>query len=182
MRRILTSVTILIGLTGCDPDPQRILGGPSFESTAPAVPSALRAEHSADRFTAPFVFYDVNPCDQDTVELTGEILVMEDVTVDAAGGEHPGLRIVPRGVRGEGQSGTVYQAVGGAGERVNIGAGGVPLTATFTSSFLLISQGGASDFIVIAVGHLTIDANGEVAVDFFREQAKCVGDATALTA
>jgi hypothetical protein len=141
----------------------------------PATAVFATATTEVERETVPFVFDSVNPCNGEAVIVTGELRTTTRTTVDSRGGLHIAFNLVPSQVRGQGQSGTAYKAVGGQRETFNVDLDGAPMTDTFTSTFNLISQGGTPNFIVKMTFHVTVNANGEETVLVDRESLECRG-------
>ena len=141
---------------------------------AGSMSGSAQATTIKDRMVEPFEFDGINPCTGETVVVSGELLITNKATFDAAGGGHFTFTLVPRQVRGEGESGTVYKAVGGQREHFNVNAG-ESLTDTFTNAFNLISQGGGDNFIVHITFHTTVNANGDVTSEMLLDRAECVG-------
>lgn len=141
---------------------------------AGAVSASAQATTEIERFVDPFVFDSTNPCNGEAVVVTGELRITLRTTFDANGGFHSSFTLVPSGVRGVGESGALYKAVGGQRDHFNITSSGT-LTDTFTSVFNLVSQGGGDNFVDQVTIHITFNANGDVTADVFSGQTECRG-------
>jgi hypothetical protein len=102
------------------------------------------------------------------------LLLVSHFREDASGGFHAHFSLVPRHVQGVGASGTQYRAVGGQRETFNVSGHGT-VTDTFTSQFLLISQGSVDNLQVRETLHLTITPKGDVTANVDDFSARCVG-------
>ena len=94
--------------------------------------------------------------------------------MDTNGTLHDQLTANDHNVTGVGlSSGTVYHRVGATVVIDNI-SGPAPLESTFTNSFNFISQGAASNTLLLETFHITINANGSVTafVDNFRLECR----------
>ena len=139
-----------------------------------AAPAWAQATIFRERIVVPFAIDDVNPCTGEAVSIEGELTITVQDVADAQGGEHFTFTLVPHLVRGVGESGATYKAVGGARSHFNFTPGGV-FNETLTDTFNLISQGGSDNFVTHFVFHVTVNANGELTVVVIQEQAECRG-------
>jgi hypothetical protein len=139
--------------------------------------ATLRAQATTtvERFTDPFVFDDVNPCNDEPVVVTGELNITVRTTVDSQGTTHVAYTLVPSQVRGEGASGAAYKAVGGQREHFNFTESDFPIVDTFTSVFNLVSQSGADNFSNHIVFHITITGDGITRVELEHISEECRG-------
>jgi len=137
-------------------------------------PVGAQAESIVERFTEPFVFDSVNPCNGEPVLISGELKITTRTTVDGGGTVHIAYNLVPSQVRGEGASGVAYKAVGGQREHINAGEG-EQVIDTFTDTFNLISSGGTENFRARTVFHVTVTADGTVRTLFERGGEECRG-------
>lgn len=135
---------------------------------------ASQASQITERFTDPIVLNIINPCTGEAVTLTGETTVTLRTTFDANGGAHFSYTFVPSKVRGVGEDGTVYKAVGGERAHGNVTSGGA-FNDTFTSVFTMVSQGGGENFVETITFHVTVDANGNVVTEFEHYSGECRG-------
>jgi hypothetical protein len=110
------------------------------------------------------------------VVLTGELTVTTRTTVDGQGRTHEAFNLVPSHVRGEGEGGTAYMAVGGQREHRNFDENAAfPFVGTFTDTFNLISTGGVDNFTATTLFHVTVTADGTVRADIARVDEGCGG-------
>jgi len=131
-----------------------------------------QAETTIERLVVPFVFDGVNPCNGEVVLLTGELKITTRTTVDAQGRTHVALTLVPSEVRGDGESGTEYRAVGGQREHVQVTESPF-FVDSFTSVFNLVSQGSTDNFRQNIVFHVTVTADGTVRSEVERFSERC---------
>jgi hypothetical protein len=108
------------------------------------------------------------------VHVSGELLLIDEFTINSGGGFHGTFVLVPMNVVGVSASGVKYHAVGGQRETFSVSGSGT-FTETFTSQFILISENGDQNLQVIETFHITVTPNGDVTafVDNFR--VRCVG-------
>jgi hypothetical protein len=142
---------------------------------APATAVSATATTEVVREIVPFVFNDVNPCNGEAVSITGELTLITRTTVDSNGTLHVAFTLVPSQVRGVGESGTGYKAVGGQREQFNVSLDEAPVTDTFTDIFNLISEGGTDNFSARTTFHITVNANGEVTASVLNIVEECRG-------
>jgi hypothetical protein len=115
-----------------------------------------------------------NPCTGEVVTLTGEQVIMVHQVDDGAGGFHEKFTIHVRGITAIGESGTQYRSVGAHSDYFSIGAGRAT-TFTFTVAFLVVSKGGADNFLAKATIHATANAKGDVTAEFEEFRVECRG-------
>lgn len=140
--------------------------------------ATLRAQATTtvERFTDPFVFDDVNPCNGEPVVVTGELNITVRTTVDSQGKTHVAYTLVPSQVRGEGASGAAYKAVGGQREHFNfVTPNDSAINDTFTETFNLISAGATGNFYAHTTFHITITGDGITRVDLEHISEECRG-------
>jgi hypothetical protein len=140
-----------------------------------AVTVRAQATTTVERVTVPFVVDDVNPCNGEAVLLTGELKLTTRITVDGQGKTHVAFSLVPSQVRGEGESGTAYSAVGGEREHLNFTESAFPFIDSFTSIFNLVSAGGTDNFTAKIVFHVTVTADGTVRSEVAHFSGECHG-------
>jgi hypothetical protein len=139
---------------------------------------ALRAQAVKDisEFVDPFIFESLNPCNGEAVLVTGETRVSVRTTISNDGTTHIKYQLVPDQIRGVGESGARYRAVGGERDHTSFsGEGEAPLNETFTSAFNLVSSGQGQNFTTHFTGHITIDANGVTTSDVAFDHGDCRG-------
>lgn len=139
-------------------------------------PSYAAAITVTDTVTEPYEA-TIEACNGEDVHLSGELLFISHITVDASGAIHSAFILVPQDVVGVGaETGVQYRAVGGDREQFyNLDADVGPITYTNTDMYNLVSQGGSDNLQVKYTFHATVNANGELTVEFDHFSAKCVG-------
>jgi hypothetical protein len=142
---------------------------------AHAAPLRAQATTTVERFTDPFVFDDVNPCNGESVVVTGELNITVRTTVDSQRKTHVAYTLVPSQVQGEGASGAAYKAVGGQREHFNITESDFPIVDTFTETFNLISAGVTDNFYAHTTFHITITGDGITRVELEHISEECRG-------
>jgi hypothetical protein len=116
----------------------------------------------------------VESCSGENISLSGQLLLITHVTEDSSGGLHVQITFVPREVLGVSANGTQYREVVGQRQRFNISGRGT-LTETFTTEFMLISEGGSDNLLERATTHVTITPNGDVTAFVNNVSFECVG-------
>lgn len=145
-----------------------LLGGIlAFTSAAPAWAATIT------RQDIPINRILTNPCNGESVILSGTAHTASSVTVDGTGQFHLTAHFTGK-ITGAGSQGHTYVAVLNeqvAGNRF----GSVPghLTHTFTTN--LISIGSAPNFRTGVLQHFTVNADGTTAVSFVILPARCSG-------
>jgi len=139
-------------------------------------PSYAEAITITDSVTEPYET-TITACNGEEVHLSGELLFIYHVTVDANDAIHSAFILVPQNVVGVGaETGVRYRAVGGDREQFyNLDADVGPITYTNTDMFNLVSQGGSDNFQAKYTFHVTVNANGEITVEVDQYSARCVG-------
>lgn len=108
------------------------------------------------------------------VLLEGNLHVLLHLTDDSNGGFHGKMKNQPQGVRGYGAlTGDMYQGNGVTQQTISIGSGSLPFTTTFVSNFLIIGQGSGNNYLAHTRYHLTVNANGDVAVEIDEVMVDC---------
>jgi hypothetical protein len=116
----------------------------------------------------------IESCSGENISLSGELLLITHVREDSSGGLHAQVTFVPREVLGVSASGTRYRQVVNQVQRFNLSGQGT-LTGTFTTEFMLISEGGTDNLLERATTHVTITPDGDVTADVNNVSFKCVG-------
>jgi hypothetical protein len=135
------SLTLLLGIVGLLPA------------------SASAATQSS---TFPIDIFQDNPCNNPptTIELTGDLHKVSDVTMNSAGGFHVKTQFNPQGVTGvDLTTGATYQGTGVTNNEFNINVGQQIL---FINNFRIIGEGRVANLLIHEVEHTTINANGEL--------------------
>lgn len=105
----------------------------------------------------------------ETVNLSGNLHELTEITENADGGYHMVILHQPQGVSGFGQTtGYTYQGTGTTLTETDIS--GLPFQDTYANDFLIIGQSSGNNFMV----HDTINAQGQVTaeVDNFSNTCK----------
>jgi hypothetical protein len=135
-----------------------------------------QAETRTESERLPVSFSVTNPCNGETVELSGFAHFAFHVTTDDTGGIHEMFELNIQA------SGTGTES--GARYRISEGTSGVANSAigtdgaqefTFPERLLVIGQGKVPNFVLHTVAHITMNANGEVTVFFVHQQVDCKG-------
>jgi hypothetical protein len=118
-----------------------------------------------------------NTCGGEDVAFSGHALIKNQVSIDAAGGVHLKQQLTGQGVQGQGlKTGALYQYPLNSNYIFNgkLDTGGA-FEGTFTSSAKLIGQGPSNNAVVRLVGHLTLNANGDITANIERFETLCGG-------
>ena len=115
----------------------------------------------------------MNPCNGESIDLTGTFQIVSHVTEDASGGFHAIVEGNAQGVGGVGASGARYRATGGFWDEFNTNG----RTQVFNSVavFNLIGQGSAPNFLQKVTFKITFNANGELTTEVIRTREVCRG-------
>lgn len=116
----------------------------------------------------------VRACSGERVHLSGQVLLIDHFFRGPNGRRHDNFTLVPRHVIGTSSSGVTYHAVGGLRETFNVTSGGA-FTDTFTTQFIVVSENGDGNTLIVETFHITVAANGELTALFDHFQARCVG-------
>lgn len=128
---------------------------------------------STTRTTVPFSRLMLNPCTGEQVGLSGTLLLINHTTLDDSGGVHSVFILVPQQVRGVSlATGSQYKAVGG--DRVIFNSNGAT-DFTHTDEFILVSQGGTDNLLILITEHITLNAKGVLTAEVSNFEIKCVG-------
>jgi hypothetical protein len=102
----------------------------------------------------------VNPCNGETVDISGAAHEVVDETLTPSGNVHLSMHINAQGVSGIGEiTGAKYSISNSINEELNFAVG---QTQTFNNTFRIIGQGGAPNFNLHFQQHITVNANGTV--------------------
>ncbi|MEA2506345.1 MAG: hypothetical protein QOH48_963 [Actinomycetota bacterium] len=116
----------------------------------------------------------VRACSGERVRLSGQVLLIDNFFRGQDGRIHDNFTLVPRQVTGTSATGVTYHAVGGLRETFHRIRGG-SLTDTFTTQFIVVSENGDGNLLIVETLHITISANGDLTAAFDHFQARCVG-------
>jgi hypothetical protein len=107
----------------------------------------------------------------ESVSLTGTMHQTYHITQSSGGAVQVKYQFRPQGVSGTGLiTGIKYIGTGVTQEAFSAQAGS---NHTFVNSFQMISQGGADNFQVHELVHVTVNANGDVTADIEILRAEC---------
>ena len=138
-------------------------------------PAFARASHSTERFTEPFDF--VIPasegCTGEDVYVYGTIDVVVQTTTDAKGNTHLVTHYTPHLTAVGLTTGKRYLAVGPT-QIVSFDTGG-PAVFNVANIIITVAPGSGDNFVLTEVIHVTLNANGEVTVEFDRINIACRG-------
>jgi hypothetical protein len=117
----------------------------------------------------------VNPCNGNTITLTGNIHELIAETFDHSGGAHFKYHLQTEGVSGiDNVTSDVYKVIMvGSMQENYIGAGDFPYTSTSIANMHFIGRGSAPDFDTQLRVHLTVNANGETTSEFSIANETC---------
>jgi hypothetical protein len=132
-------------------------------------PSAARADTLSTQ-TLPFVDAVTNPCNHDTVPITGTFRFDSATTSDSAGGAHVSMHYTAQGSSAV-LSGSSYQY--SDSQMQTTYAQPVPYVFSWVVEEHLISQGSAPNFTLQFTFHLTVNANGTPEVQNFDFDPRC---------
>ena len=116
-----------------------------------------------------------NPCNGETVTLSGTFHVLVATTSDGNGGFHMVMKDNAQNLTGIGQTtGTNYRFVSNSMFNVNVQP---PFPSEFTlpATMNLVSQGSAPNFFVQSLFKVTVNADGTVTVAIFAFNTSCNG-------
>ena len=146
-----------------------------FASVLTVSPAFAKGGHTTERFTEDFDF--VVPvsegCTGEEVHVYGPIDVVVQTTTDAQGNTHLVTHYSPHLTAVGLTSGTRYLAVGPT-QIVSFDAGG-PAVFNVANIIITVAPGSGDNFVLTEVVHVTLNANGEVTVEFDRINVACRG-------
>ena len=123
-------------------------------------------------FTVPFVYSDFVPCTGETVDFEGMIHVHGSTTITPNGSAHVNYHENLQGVSGIGQTtGNSYNYVGAFHQNFNVNVG-----ETFSESFNAKVVSNGTQMNHKHNYHFTVNANGDVVVDFQTHGFTCSDD------
>jgi len=138
-------------------------------------PVYAQGGHSTDRFTEDFAF--VVPADDgctgEAVQVYGPIDVTVQTTTDKNGATHVVTHYTPHLTAVGLSSGTRYLALGPT-QIVSFDAG-AQTVFNVANIIITVAPGSGDNFILTEVVHVTLNAGGEVAVEFDRVNVACRG-------
>jgi hypothetical protein len=154
-----------------------LIAGCGESATAPPAP-AFSAVAITSNAVVPVVLAVNVPCANggagELVLLSGNLHLLNHITLDGAGGAHFKTHAQPQGVSGTGlATGARYQGTGVTQETDNFNAGGLPAEFTFINNFRIIGQGPGNNFLVHVTLHMTVNENGETTADVVNASTEC---------
>jgi hypothetical protein len=116
-----------------------------------------------------------NPCNGDSIAVTGTIHLLASMTNDGGGGFHIAFMDNVSQVTGSGSvSGTTYHGVGGDWFTANVKPP-FPVELTMTDVFGLISAGPSPNLVITDTFHITVNADGTLTANVARFSLSCNG-------
>jgi len=162
MRAPLIAALTAVALAGCDADSRA--SGPT--------PIGLNASLTEQTFT-PLSLVFLNNCTGDIFLVTGTVHVVQTSTSAGAGGRHATLHVNFQSANGVSlTTGIQYQVISTQAISVNI-ASPLPFEQTVQVIVKLVGSGPEDNFSLQIQIHVTVNANGEVAVSFSDNQVVC---------
>jgi hypothetical protein len=146
-----------------------------FLSALAVSPVFAQGGHTTERFTEDFDFVvPVNEgCTGEAVHVYGPIDVIVQTTTDAKGRTHLTTHYSPHLTAVGLTTGKRYLAVGPT-QIVSFDAGG-PAVFNVANIIITVAPGSGDNFVLTEVVHVTLNANGDVTVDFDRVNVACRG-------
>jgi hypothetical protein len=147
----------------------------AFTSVLAISPAFAQSTHSTDRFTEDFdlVVPASEGCTGEDVHVYGPIDVTVQTTTDAKGNTHLVTHYTPHLTAVGLTSGTRYLAVGPT-QIVSFDAAG-PSVFNVANIIITVAPGSGDNFVLTEVVHVTLNANGQVTVEFDRINVACRG-------
>jgi hypothetical protein len=115
----------------------------------------------------------INPCNGDTIALTGDLHVLVSFTINA--NQISGKSLAqPQGVSGTDlTTGAEYRATGVTQDQFGGSLTNGQYQETFINRFDIVGQGSAPSYLVHETAHVTINANGTVTANFDNFSLSC---------
>jgi len=162
MKAPLIAVLTAVALAGCDATSRPV--GPS--------PLGLTAAVTQQAFD-PLALLFLNNCTGDIFLVTGTVHVLRTQTFDQDGGIHQTVHVNFQSASGVSQTtGTRYSVISTQAISVN-SAGPLPIERTVQVIVKLVGSGPDNNRTLRTKMHLTVDANGQVAVSFSENEVTC---------
>jgi hypothetical protein len=137
------------------------------------LPAQAQAQVIHDHEVFALNFVDFSACSGEFIHFTGAVIFRSTTTIDAQGILHVRFTANDASVRGIGMtSGTIYRRVGATHQSIRED-GGAPVNGTFTNSYSFIGQGQTANQILVENGHFTVNAQGQLTVDFVNSRLTC---------
>jgi hypothetical protein len=135
-------------------------------------PLGIRAAVTENTFT-PLSLLFGNRCTGEIFLVTGKIHEVRTVTVDKHGGVHQTVHVNFQSASGVSQTtGVRYRVISTQAISAN-NAGSLPFEQTVQVIFKLVGSGPGSNHTFRIKAHVTVDANGKVAVSFSETEVIC---------
>jgi len=162
MKAPLIATLTAVALAGCDASSRTI--GPS--------PIGLNAAVTQHTFT-PLSLRFLNGCTGEIFLVTGTVHALRTLTRDQDGGFHATVHVNFQSVSGESlTTGILYQVI--SNQEISLNNGGpLPFERTTQVIVKLVGSGPDDNRTLRTMMHLTVDANGEVAVSFSESEVVC---------
>jgi hypothetical protein len=115
----------------------------------------------------------VTACNGDTIELSGQLLIVQTSTSTPSGGFVVSTHFQPQGISGTNlQTGAAYRGTGLTRDIVVTSpAGGT--TTTFVNLFRVQAEAGGDSYIVSQLVHLTVSATGVLTASVDKSSTNC---------
>jgi hypothetical protein len=139
---------------------------------APA-PAFAKATTLTSSFTSEIDAVVANDCLGDTITVKGGLRSVFHYTLDNTGVAHFTAQTNAL-VRGVGESGTIYVSPGASHVSNITSEGGVPDRIVSTNTFLLVSRGGAANFLFHVTQVFVVNAQGVISADTVASRAECL--------
>jgi hypothetical protein len=115
----------------------------------------------------------VNPCNGETIVLSGSVHIVVRNTTDSDGGIHSTIENNYQGVTGVGQTtGATYHVANNSIFTAN-SKPPFPAEFSFPSTTKVIGQGNVPNFLADVHFKATVNANGDTTVAFFGSETQC---------
>ena len=139
--------------------------------------AGVQAQNPATQTTYPIFAIVTNPCNGDTVTLTGEGHAVMRMAFDSAGGFHfVDVSNTMGPLQGVGlPSGATYKANQTVNTVANDNGQTPQVELTMVMSEVLISQGPEPNFVVHSTVHFTVNSNGVPTADVNNVKIDCTG-------
>ena len=141
------------------------------------LPMPVEAQNQATQTTYPITTTATNPCNGDTVVLTGEGHAVMHSTFDNNGGVHiVDVTNTMGPLQGVGvPSGVAYKANQTVSTTINDNGSTPQFELTFVMSEVLISQGAAPNFVTHTTIHITVNSNAMPTANVNKTKSECTG-------
>ena len=170
MQRFYLAILSVAVLAACGDSGQPL--APSTEApTAPLVSATTTITNERVPFSTVEFVSCANGGAGEEVVFEGTLHTLTRTTETSSGNFSITIHENPQGVKGTGQiTGDTYQLSGSFNESHTVAAGE---TGSLHLRFLVTGPGTDNNFHLRVSGHYTVNANGEVTVDFFDISAEC---------